>query len=263
MSSSSQNLFGYLIDNGENERINSHSASGGILGPVFLIVFGLVGALLVYNEFFFIGMFVFAFSLTIYSADYQAKTLLSFCGKVLSKNTHITENATMIIDANSDADQIERVFYQNSPGLSANEMSFSLSNDLIKFIVEDSQEDEKTLVNTFENLIYNDADEAYAYSISTLDSVGNLMPLIGLVGTVFGMIGALHEIRDNPALDIATIAGSVGIAMETTLYGAFFSVIYKVLSMRFKEKRSALDYDFERLKNHIHLLTKIREKRSL
>ena len=89
------------------------------------------------------------------------------------------------------------------------------------------------------------------------------MPLIGLVGTVFGMIGALHEIRDNPALDIATIAGSVGIAMETTLYGAFFSVIYKVLSMRFKEKRSALDYDFERLKNHIHLLTKIREKRSL
>jgi biopolymer transport protein ExbB/TolQ len=261
-SNTSRVLFEHLIRNGEKEKVNSHSASGGLLGPISLIGFGLLGAFLLYNDFYFLGMMIFALSLTVYSADYQTPRLLHFCVSVLSRNSHITENASMIISANIDADKIERQYYLDRDKELAREMSFSLSNDLVKFLIDESDEDEETLINTFENLIFNDADEAYAYSISTLDTVGNLMPLVGLVGTVVGMIGALGVIRDNPSLDISSIAGSVGVAMQTTLYGALFSVIYKVVAMRFKEKRSALEYDFERLKNHIQLIVKIRQKRT-
>ena len=260
-SNTSIGLFEHLIRNGEKEKVNSHSASGGLAGPIFLLFFGGFGSFLIFSDFFFLGMLILAISLTVYSADYQTPRLLHFCYSVLSRNSHITENASMIISANIDADKIERQYYLDPERKIASEMSFSLSNDLIKFLIDESTEDEETLINTFENLIYNDADEAYSYSVSTLETVGNLMPLIGLVGTVVGMIGALGVIRDNPSLDISSIADSVGIAMKTTLYGAVFSVLYKVVSMRFKEKRSALEYDFERFKNHIQLIVKIRSKK--
>jgi biopolymer transport protein ExbB len=50
-------------------------------------------------------------------------------------------------------------------------------------------------------------------------------PLIGLVGTVMGMVGAFGELRKTGAADPSALAGDISVALLTTLWGLVFSVL--------------------------------------
>ncbi len=56
--------------------------------------------------------------------------------------------------------------------------------------------------------------------IQWLDLIGNVSPMLGLLGTVWGMINAFMEIKDAGGIPPADkLAGSIGIALVTTLLG--------------------------------------------
>jgi len=56
-------------------------------------------------------------------------------------------------------------------------------------------------------------------SIEWLNLIGNVSPMLGLMGTVLGMIGAFMKIVETQQVDATAIAGPIGIALVTTLLG--------------------------------------------
>lgn len=62
-----------------------------------------------------------------------------------------------------------------------------------------------------------------------------LPPLIGISGTVIGMVRAFNQLSDTGTADPEELAGSISVSLLSTLYGLLFwipGVIVLVLSIR-------------------------------
>ncbi|MBN1941847.1 MAG: MotA/TolQ/ExbB proton channel family protein [Phycisphaerae bacterium] len=73
-------------------------------------------------------------------------------------------------------------------------------------------------------------------SIEWLNLIGNIGPMLGLLGTVWGMIGAFFTIVELGAPDPKALAGDIGVALVTTLLGLGVSIpalsIYAIMRNR-------------------------------
>ena len=73
-------------------------------------------------------------------------------------------------------------------------------------------------------------------SIEWLNLIGNIGPMLGLFGTVWGMIGAFFTIVETGAPDPAALAGDIGIALVTTLLGLAVAIpalsVYAIMRNR-------------------------------
>jgi biopolymer transport protein ExbB len=72
--------------------------------------------------------------------------------------------------------------------------------------------------------------------IEWLNLIGNIGPMLGLLGTVWGMIGAFFTIVQTGAPEPAKLAGDIGVALVTTLLGLAVSIpalsVYAILRSR-------------------------------
>ena len=72
--------------------------------------------------------------------------------------------------------------------------------------------------------------------IEWLNLIGNIGPMLGLLGTVWGMIGAFFTIVRIGSPDPAALAGDIGIALVTTLLGLGVAIpslsVYAILRNR-------------------------------
>ena len=72
--------------------------------------------------------------------------------------------------------------------------------------------------------------------IEWLNLIGNVAPMLGLMGTVWGMIGAFFTIVRVGSPDPAALAGDIGIALVTTLLGLGVAIpslsIYAIMRNR-------------------------------
>ena len=67
-------------------------------------------------------------------------------------------------------------------------------------------------------------------------------PLIGVVGTIRGMVGAFAELDKTGTADPSVLAGDISVALLTTFWGVIFSVISLIpftvfLVLFFKRRR--------------------------
>lgn len=73
-------------------------------------------------------------------------------------------------------------------------------------------------------------------SIEWLNLIGNIGPMLGLLGTVWGMIGAFFTIVEAGSPDPSALAGDIGIALVTTLLGLGVSIpalsVYAIMRNR-------------------------------
>ncbi|MBN1554129.1 MAG: MotA/TolQ/ExbB proton channel family protein [Phycisphaerae bacterium] len=73
-------------------------------------------------------------------------------------------------------------------------------------------------------------------SIEWLNLIGNIGPMLGLLGTVWGMIGAFFTIVQLGSPDPKALAGDIGVALVTTLLGLGVSIpalsVYAVMRNR-------------------------------
>ena len=73
--------------------------------------------------------------------------------------------------------------------------------------------------------------------IELLNVIGNVSPMVGLLGTVYGMIGVFSEIVDVGGMpDAKDLAGGVGTALVTTFWGLVVAIpalaVYAVMRNR-------------------------------
>ncbi len=78
-----------------------------------------------------------------------------------------------------------------------------------------------------------------------LEVIANLSPLLGLLGTVMGMIGAFAELEDaGSKVDPALLAGGIWEALLTTAFGLVIAIpalaAYYVLEGRVESMRAAM-----------------------
>ena len=69
------------------------------------------------------------------------------------------------------------------------------------------------------------------------------MPLFGLIGTILGLIAMFDGLGAN--VTVESLAPQLALALKTTLYGAIFSSIYKIIGSRFDQRLKTLEFDFE------------------
>jgi len=69
------------------------------------------------------------------------------------------------------------------------------------------------------------------------------MPLFGLIGTILGLIGMFDSLGAD--VTVESLSPQLALALKTTLYGAIFSSIYKIIGSRFEQRLKILDYDYE------------------
>ena len=60
--------------------------------------------------------------------------------------------------------------------------------------------------------------------VNILSEISNIGPMIGLLGTVYGMIGAFFTLRMDVTGRADQLAGNIGVAMGTTLFGLTLAI---------------------------------------
>jgi len=76
-------------------------------------------------------------------------------------------------------------------------------------------------------------------SIEWLNVIGNVAPMLGLLGTVWGMIGAFFQIVAHGSPDPRLLANDIGVALVTTLLGLAVAIpslcVYAAMRNRLEE----------------------------
>ena len=252
--SANEDLLKEILTRDNDIQFNQHSVGAGFVGTIILVLSFCIALALNEVKFFGWMMTSVAVGLLAFNIDTDILNLTKACGRIVFRNRHVSDLANELIECNQILDEVEKEFIGNTDKQVDTNAPIFRKNKMAEFIKEKKEMDSKTIINTFENRLYNDTDETYATCINVLEAVGNLMPLAGLIGTVYGIKITLDGIGNST--QIATITSNIAVAMQTTLWGAGYSIMFKVLASRFKQKREALDYDFERLKNHIELIHK-------
>jgi len=103
-------------------------------------------------------------------------------------------------------------------------MKFGRGRDEMKVAVEDRAKQEIPILER---------------NLATLSTIGNITPLLGLLGTVFGMVKAFNVIAIVGVGNPVALAGGISVALLTTAFGLSVAiptvVVYNYLSHRVDE----------------------------
>ncbi len=90
---------------------------------------------------------------------------------------------------------------------------------------------------------YVECHELYESSNANYDFVSGSMPLFGLIGTIIGLIAMFDSLGAD--VTVESLSPQLALALKTTLYGAIFSSIYRIIGVRFERRMVDLDYDYD------------------
>lgn len=79
--------------------------------------------------------------------------------------------------------------------------------------------------------------------INLLSLLAQAAPMMGLFGTVFGMIGAFSVLASNNAADPSELARDISVALLTTMWGLIVAILAVIAYFFFKNRLSGLVAD--------------------
>jgi len=92
-------------------------------------------------------------------------------------------------------------------------------------------------------------------SVDVLSVIGSISPLMGLTGTVLGIVGAFETLSAGAAPDHKALAGNISLALVTTLLGLIVAIPCMALFTFFRNRIDALageaGMEIERLLLHL------------
>ena len=80
-----------------------------------------------------------------------------------------------------------------------------------------------------------------------LEVIVGIAPLLGLVGTIVGMMSAFSGMGETGLNDVAKLAGAIGIILNATLWGLLIAIPALVAWSYFNRKVEELGVEMERL----------------
>ncbi len=229
--------------------INQSSAGAGFIGLVGFAATFIVASLFFITENYFISMFTISIGLLIYVTGLDLIRLIFSSFTIFITTRHLDTRAIhmqeTLVALKSELN-IKRGKDGNVAVGPADRESFiylpdnALSRDIQELINADKQFDYAEFVA---HSYYVNCHELYESSNSNFDFVSSAMPLFGLIGTIVGLIAMFDSLGAD--VTVESLSPQLALALKTTLYGAIFSSLYKIIGTRFERRMVDLDYDYE------------------
>jgi biopolymer transport protein ExbB/TolQ len=242
---------GYETVNQSTLALSKQAAGAGLIG--FLGFVGLLlgaGAFFI-TENFFLAMLGVSLALLVYATGAEVGKLLLSSVTVFFSSRHLTPKAAQLQQTLAALEEAltlrrDRLGELRTRPLEKRVRVRLPDNALVRDLVA-VQEAGKgyDYAEYVAYSYYVDCQELYDHSASHLDFVSGAMPLFGLMGTVLGLITMFDSLGSSPSIE--AIAPALALALKNTLYGAFYSSLYKISATRFEQRLKGLDYDFDTL----------------
>lgn len=230
---------------------NSSSTGAGLVGLVGFSALFVLATLFFITENYFVSMFIVSIALMTYVAGLGIGQIFISCFAVFFSSRHLKSKANDILEVLPNLNRALHLRRDAKGELFASNLKEGsvitlpdnqLARDLKQLIEEDKGEDYASYIS---HSYFSECHELYDYANENLDFVANSMPLFGLIGTILGLISMFDSLGSN--VTVEALAPQLALALKTTLYGAIFSSIYKIIASRFDQRIKSLEYDYETL----------------
>lgn len=244
--------------------INQAAAGAGVTGLVgFAVLFALAATFFI-TENYFLSMLTVSLALLVYVTGAEMAKLFMSSITIFFSSKHLTPKAAQLQETLVSV-QGALEFRRDRSGairvgpLAAGTVVRLPDNTLardVQTVLDERKEFE--YAEYVAHSYYVECHELYEYSSSHLDFVSSTMPLFGLIGTILGLIAMFDTLGAN--VSVEALAPQLALALKTTLYGAIFSSIYRIIGSRFEQRVKALDYDFDTFSRALQVMVENRAR---
>ena len=229
--------------------VNQRGAGAGITGLLGFLGLLFISIIFFITENYFISMLVISFGLMVYVAGMDTIKIILSSFTVSFSSRHLIDKAAFLVDTLESLNKVLSLAKTKTGeiklGPVPNNAVISLPDNLLSRDIQKLVDDGKEFdyVHFVLHSYYTECHELYDYANANLEFVADAMPLFGLMGTIVGLIAMFDGLGAN--VSIESLTPQLALALKTTLYGALFSSVYKVVASRFDQRIKALEYDYE------------------
>jgi biopolymer transport protein ExbB/TolQ len=239
---------------------NRSGAGAGALGFFGFLALTALALMFFIAESFFLAMLLMSFALLFYVAGAEMLELMKAAFTVFFSQKHLDPKAVYVqqtvaalrhhLKMKKDSDGVVRAGIVEK-GLKIKLPDNPLVRDMQAVLKREKGSEYASYVG---HQYYVDCRELYDHFHAHLEFVAGVMPLLGLIGTVVGLIGMFDKLGPNTSVE--TLAPELAISLQTTLYGAVLASAFTVLASRFDQRIKALEYDYDVFAHAIDVLVK-------
>ncbi|HRC58642.1 MAG TPA: MotA/TolQ/ExbB proton channel family protein [Kofleriaceae bacterium] len=240
--------------------LGESSAGAGAIGLFGFLAITALALLLFIAESFFLSMLLMSFALLVYVAGTELHKLAVASLQVFFSSRHIIPNAGHVQQTVSALRRHLHLRKDDAGLVKAGPIEKGTKiklpdNPLVRDLQAVLKREKGPEYSQFvAHEYYVDCREVYDHFHAHLEFVAGVMPLLGLIGTVVGLIGMFDKLGPNTSVE--TLAPELAISLQTTLYGAVLASAYTVIASRFDQRIKSLEYDYDILCYAIDLLIK-------
>ncbi len=230
---------------------HDRTAGAGVAGLLGFFALFVIAALLFFAESYFLSMFIISLALLVYVTGAGVTRLFRSAILLFVSSKHLTPRAVQLQEALAALEQGLSLRPDRTgtlraaalePGAKLTLPDSALGRELACVLDEQADLEYAEFVA---HAYYVECHEVYDSSTSHFEFVAGAMPLFGLIGTILGIIAMFDSLGSS--VTVESLSPQLALALKTTLYGAVFSSVYKIVGSRFEQRIKALDYDFETL----------------
>ncbi len=229
--------------------VNKTTAGAGVAGLVgFLVIFAVASVFLVTENYFF-AMLTASLALLVYVTGFDIVKIVLSSFTIFFSSKHLIPKAAYLQETLAALREVLQMKRNEKGEISTGAVTTGArinlpDNELVKDVkrvVEDGKNFD--YAEYVAHSYYVECHELYEYTRANLAFVADSMPLFGLIGTIVGLISMFEGLGAD--VTVESLSPQLAIALKTTLYGAVFSSIYRVIGSRFDQRLKTLDYDYE------------------
>ncbi len=245
--------------------INKAAAGAGVFGLLGCGLLFVAAAIFFVTESYFISMLMVSFALLVYVTGAELVKLFLSSVTVFFSSKHVIQQAAYLQETLVPLQRFLQIRPDATgtvtlgpvkPGVTVKLPDNPLSRDIAAVL--DRQPEPSEYLQYIAHAYYAECHELYDYSSAHLEFVAGAMPLFGLIGTIIGLIGMFDSLSADVTIEF--VSPQLALALKTTLYGAVFSSVYKIIASRFDQRLKALDYDFETFCRALEVLVETKAK---
>lgn len=231
--------------------VRQSTAGAGLAGLIGFGVMLAIASVFFITENYFISMFTISIGLLIYVTGLDLIILTFSTFIIFFSSKHLNARATSMQETIIALKNILNIKRGRDGSIAVGPINSSapitlpdnsLSRDIQEIVSAGKSFDYAEFVA---HSYYVECHELYESSSSNFDFVSATMPLFGLIGTIIGLIAMFDSLGSD--VTVESLSPQLALALKTTLYGAIFSSIYKIIGTRFERRMVDLDYDYDSL----------------
>jgi biopolymer transport protein ExbB/TolQ len=238
--------------------VSKLTAGAGIVGLAGFFGLFIISMLLFITENYFLSMFVISLALMVYSTGIDFVKLLLSSFTIFISTKHLLTKAVYLSEtlrALGSSILISRTVHGELKVAPIREhQAVTLPDNSLTRDIRDLVDNDEGIeyADAIAHSYFVDCHELYSYSHANMEFVANAMPLFGLIGTILGLISMFDGLGSD--VTVETLTPQLALALKTTLYGAVFSSLYKIIGSRFEQRQKFLEYDFDTFSRLLEVL---------